>query len=70
MRKAKVSGHEGLVKDLHTQGVSNENESALQKAIELKEKRLAEIRKSQELEARVEALEELIRKFMEPRNGN
>lgn len=65
MDKAKVSGHEGLVKDLHTNAVINDDRKAFLKAKEAKEKRLKELQRMESLENKVNKLESLLEKLLE-----
>lgn len=61
----KVQGHEGLRKDLRTKAVVNTDETAFEKALRLKEQRLKELNRVEELETKVERLESLIEKLLE-----
>lgn len=65
METAKVQGHEGLVKDLRTKAVISSDIDALNRAREIKRKRLAEINRLNDLENKVEKMEILILKLLE-----
>lgn len=65
MEKAKVSGHEGLVKDLHSNAIINDDRKAFLKAKEAKEKRLKELQRMESLEEKVHKLENLLEKLLE-----
>lgn len=64
METAKVHGHEGLRKDLHTQAIINDDENAFLKAKSAKERRLQEINRVNSLEDKVSKLEALIAKLI------
>jgi hypothetical protein len=64
MQTAKVQGHEGLRKDLHTKAIINDDEGAFQKAKAAKERRLQEINRVDSLEEKVAKLEALIAKLI------
>lgn len=65
MRTAKVHGHDNLRKDLYSQGVINDDETAFETAVRLKNARLQEISKNQELENRIKTLESLVNRLLE-----
>lgn len=70
MDLVKVSGHEGLTKDLRSNAVINNDSEALNRAKELKRKRLAEIERMNDLESKVQRLESLMNQFLESKaNG-
>lgn len=66
----KVMGHEGLVKDLHSNAVINNDSEALNRAKELKRKRLAEINRMNDLESKVDELQRMMRQLLEKNDGN
>lgn len=68
MDKAKVEGHNGLEKDLVTKAIINSDKDAFKQALEAKEKRLAELRRVDELESKLESLTFLVEKLLEGKN--
>ncbi len=65
----KVSGHEGLVKDPRSSAVISDDLDALNRAKEIKRKRLAEIQRLNTLESKVESLEAMIKQILESKEN-
>jgi len=60
----KVQGHSGLVKDTKTNAVLNTDNTALNNAIQAKENMIKKIKKEENLENRINVLEQTIEKLL------
>lgn len=68
MKTLKVAGHDSLLKDVNTQGIVNDDSTAFERAVELKNKRMQEINRISDLENKLEQLETLLKKLLEGDN--